>query len=185
MRCGHEEAEGTWYAPLGEDPGVAIEDYRPPERPTPTALGFPVYVLAGADAEMSGHGWDAVGVHSVTMNHDGVQIETEALRHAYFDAREASAQALTTVVRNADPPRWESGSSAAMALRLSARDRAVAARVARSEPFSVDVPVDGRSVRFQGLRCEVGWAAVGRTDDVQLTIGARGIAPKAVALRRL
>jgi hypothetical protein len=151
----------------------------------PEGLDFPVYVLAGADAEMTGHGWDAAGVHSVTMSHDGVQIETEALRHAYPDAREVSAQALTMVVGNDDPLGWEPGSPAAMALRLSAHDRAVAARVARSEPFSVDLPVGDEPVRFEGLRCEAGWAAVGRTHDVQITIGAHRIAPEAVALRRL
>jgi hypothetical protein len=114
-----------------------------------------------------------------------VQIETEALRHAYFDAREASGNALTTVFHNAAPPRWQAGSPAAMALRLRARDRVVAARVARSEPFTVDLPVDGEPVRFEGLRCQAGWAAMGRTEEVQLTIGARGIAPEAVAFRRL
>ena len=82
MRCGHEESEGAWFAPIGEDPGVPVERYQPPERPPLDGLDFPVYALAGADAEMTGHGSDAVGVHSVTMSHDGVQIETEALRHA-------------------------------------------------------------------------------------------------------
>ena len=57
-----------------------------------------------------------------------------------------------------------------MALRLKGHERAVAARVARSEPFTVDLPVDGEPVRFDGLRCPVGWAAMGRTEDVQLTI---------------
>lgn len=185
VRCGHEESEGVWFGPIGEEASVPVENHKPPEWPALDAVDFPVYALAGADAEMTGHGWDAVGVHSVTMSHDGVEIETEALRHAYFDAREASARALTTVVHNADPPQWGSGSSAAMALRLRARDRAVAARVARSEPFTVDLSVDGEPVRFEGLRCQAGWAAVGRTQDVQLTIGAHRIAPEAVALRRL
>ena len=185
VRCGHEESEGTWFAPVGEDPGVPVENHQPPERPTLGGLDFPVYALAGAGAEMTGQGWDAAGAHSVTVSHDGVQIETQALRHAYFDAREASAGALTTVLHNADPPRWGSGSPAAMALRLSARDRRVATRVARSEPFTVELPVDGEPVRFEGLRCQAGWAAVGRTEDVQVTIGAHQIAPETVALRRL
>jgi hypothetical protein len=134
---------------------------------------------------MTGHGWDAASVHSVTVSHDGVQIETEALRHACFDAREESARALTTVLDNADPPRWASVSPAAMALRLSARDRVVATRVARSEPLTVDLPVDGEPVRFEGLRCPAGWAAAGRTENVQITIAAHQIALAAVALRRL
>jgi hypothetical protein len=46
-------------------------------------------------------GWPATaGVRSVTMSHDGVQIEAEALQHAYLDARQASAHALTTVLHN-------------------------------------------------------------------------------------
>lgn len=185
VRCGHEVSEGVWFAPVGEDPGVPVENYQPPERPTIDGLGFPVYALAGADAQMTGHGWDAAGVHSVTMSCDGVQIETEALRHAYFDAREASARVLMTLLHNADPPRWGSGSPAAMALRLRARDRAVVTRVARSESFTLDLPVDGEPVRFEGLRCQDGWAAVGRTEEVQITIGAHQITPEAVALRRL
>jgi len=185
VRCGHEESEGVWFAPIGKDPGVAVESHGPPEWPPLDGLVFPVYVLAGSDFEITGHGRDAVGVHSVTTSHDGVEIETEALRNAYFDAREGSAIALTTLVADADPPRWGSGSAAAAALRLSARDREVAARVAQSEPFAVELLVDGELVRFQGLRCHVGWAAVGRTRDVQLTIGARGIAPEAVVLLRM
>ena len=185
VRCGHEESEGAWFAPLGEDPGVPVESYQPPERPTLDGLDFPVYALAGADAEMTGQGWGAAAVHSVTMSHDGVQIETEALRHAYSDAREASAFALTTVLHNAAPPRWGSASTAAMALRLSSRDRAVAARVARAQRLTVDLLVDGEPVRFEGLRCRAGWAAVGRTENVQITIGAHEIAPEAVALKRL
>jgi len=185
VRCGHEESEGTWYAPVGEDPGVPVESRRPPKRPTLGEVDFPVYTLAGADAEATGRGWDAAGVHSVTMGHDGVEIETETLRHAYLDAREASGRALMTVLENADPLRLRSGSPAAMALRLCAHERAVAGRVARSEPFTVELPVDGEPVRFEGLRCQAGWAAVGRTADVQVTIGAHGIAPEAVALRRL
>jgi hypothetical protein len=185
VRCGHEESEGTWFAATGEDPDAAVEDRRPPGRPTPDGLDFPVYALSGAAAEMTGQGWDTAGVHSVTISHDGVRIETGALRHAYVDAREASADALTAVVHDADPPRWKPGSRAAMALRLRRRDRAVASRVARALPFSVEIPVDGEPVRFDGVRCEAGWAAVGRTENVQITIGARRIAPEAVALRRL
>lgn len=40
-------------------------------------------------------------------------------------------------------------------------------------------------VRFEGLRCQAGWAAVGRTEDVQITIAARHVAPEAVDRRRL
>jgi hypothetical protein len=185
VRCGHEESEGTWFGLAGEDSGVPVESYQPPERPKLDGLDFPVYALEGADAEMSGHGWDAAGVHSVTVSHDTVQIETEALRHAYFDAREASASALTTVLQNAAPPRWGSGSTAAMALRLRSRDRDVATRVAQAQPLTIDLLVDGEPVRFEGLRCRAGWAAVGRTENVQITIGAHRIEPEAVALRRL
>jgi hypothetical protein len=185
VRCGHEEREGAWFAPVGEEADVRVESNRPPERPTLDGLDFPVYALAGIDAEMTGRGWDAAGVHSVTVSHEGVQIETEALRHTYFDAREESARALMEVLANADPPRWGSGSPAAMALRLRSHDRAVATRVARSETLSVDLPVDGEPVRFEGLRCQPGWAAVGRTENVQITIAAHQIAPDAVALRWL
>jgi hypothetical protein len=185
VRCGHEESEGVWFAPVDENSDVPAVTRQRPEPPPLDELDFPVYVLAGSAAEVAGRGWDPLGVHSITMRHGGVQIETEALRHADPDAREASARALADVVSEANPPRWESGSPASMALRLHAHDRSIAARVARSEPFTAELSVDGEPVRFEGLRGEAGWAAVGRTARVQLTVSAHGTAPEAVALRRL
>ena len=74
VRCGHEESKGVWYVPIGEEPGVRVEDYKPPERPTLDGLDFPVYALADADPEITGHGSDRVGVNHVSVSHDGVQI---------------------------------------------------------------------------------------------------------------
>src|SRR5919201_208891 len=62
------ERERPWYGPAGEDPGV-VESYKPPEPPSLDALEFPMHAFAGA--EITGHGWDAAGVHSVTISQDG------------------------------------------------------------------------------------------------------------------
>jgi hypothetical protein len=61
----------------------------------------------------------------------------------------------------------------------------VAARVARAEPFTVELPVDGELVRFNGLRDPAGWAAVADTTLVRILVAAGRIAPETVALRKL
>ena len=184
VRCGHEESEGAWLLP--GDRGD-VENYRPPNRRLSTPLTSPSTRSPAPTREITGHGWDPDGVYSVTISHRRAQIKTQALRHAFFEAREASALTLSSVLINADRPCWwwRRRSPAAMALRLTARDRAVAARVARAQQFTVDIPIDGEPTRFEGLRCQVAWAAVGHTEEVQITIGAHRTAPEAVTLRRL
>jgi hypothetical protein len=191
-RCGHEVPGGTWHgagaprAPWRLLRGVryrfALRWMRPPAI---DALDFPVYALAGGDAEPAGHSWDRKGVHSMTMRNDRVAITTEAGREALVEAGEESARTLMSVIHNAEPMGWGSGSNAARALRIQAQRRAVAARVSRAEPFIAELPVDGAPVRFAGLRDQAGWAAVGDTAQVRIVIAARGIEPGAVALRKL
>jgi hypothetical protein len=194
-RCGHEVGEGAWYGPGsgGRAPWRrwrAVRQRRKLRRhmPEPPALhdvGFPVYALAGAAAEEGGHGWDREGMHSVTMRHDGVEVTTRALRHAFTEAGEESVRALRSVIEEADPLDWGRGSHAARALRIHAHARAVAARAARAEPFAAELPVDGESVRFAAVRDPAGWAAVGETNQVRIVIAARRVAPEAIVLRRL
>jgi hypothetical protein len=182
--------EGAWYglprAPWRRLRGLRRRRRHRPTPPVPPPIGkleFPIYSLAGAVAEPTGRGWDAEGVHSVTVRHDGIEITTRALRHALIDAHGESTRALRAVIEDAEPLDWGRGSPAARALRIHAHDRALAARVARAEPFAVELPVDDEPLRFAGLRDPAGWAVVGDTDQVRIVVGARGVAPEAVALR--
>jgi hypothetical protein len=134
---------------------------------------------------LTGRGWDRDGVHSVTMRHDGAEITTRAIRHAFVEVAEENARALRSVIEAAQPADWGRGSNAARALRLHAHARAVSARVARAERFAAELPVDGEPVPFAGLRDPAGWAAVGDTTQVRIVIAARHVGPDAVSRRRL
>jgi hypothetical protein len=184
-RCGHEVDEGSWFA-VGPGDGTPPS---PPPRPRPPAppleaLDFPVYALAGGRPEPSGRGWDREGVHSVSLRHDAVEVTTRARRHAFIPHDHELAFALRPVIEEAAPLDWGHGSPAARALRMQAHGRAIAARVARAEPFTVQLPVDGEPVPFAGLRDPAGWAAVADTPRARIVVAAR-VATDAVALRRI
>jgi len=193
-RCGHEVSEGAWYAPAPRGLKALRRRRRrvpppPPHLPAfpPVAeAGFPVYGLAGAEPEVSGYGSSPdAGVHTMRIRHDGVVVTTRMRRAAFLEADDEAASALASVIHDAEPWDWGRGSDAARALRIHARRRAVAARVARAEPFAVELPVDGEPVRFEGFREPAGWAAVGGTAHVLIVIAAHGTTPEAIALRRL
>ena len=197
-RCGHEVNEGGWYGPgvstrVRWSPWRALAHVwnggRSPHRvrdPVLDDLGFPVYALADAEAELAGHGWDRrYGVHSATTSHEGVDITTRVRSHAPAEADHEIALALSSVIERAEPLTWGPGSNAARALRIRAHRRAVSLRVDRAEPWQVELPVDGTPVRFTGLRDPAGWAAAGETTRARIVIGASRIEPEDMVLRRL
>ena len=99
--------------------------------------------------------------------------------------RPSLAKLKFPVIQAAEPFDWGPGSNAARALRIHARRRAVAARVAGAESFAFELRLDGVPVRFTGLRDRAGWAAAGDTTKARIVLAVSGIEPDNVALHRL
>lgn len=196
--CGHEEPLGTWFGPVTSEPVAdgpadwAEEFHQRQVAPMLAAIGFTVYAPAGLPVTIGGWGGsDERRADRITLTHHDahetrLDVETSAGHdHGFSDAAEHARDALTQALDSsvdAGPPDL---SQPALSLWLNARRRGFARAAARASVTPLTLTVEGRSRPFVTARSDRDWAAVGRIDDLTLTVTAHAITPEQVHLRGL
>jgi hypothetical protein len=180
-RCGHAETIGVWYAGEDDEP-VDPADVPPRPRFDLGEVTFPVYALEGTKPTVTGWGRGPDEIRAVRVGHGEIEVETEQRAWEETETR-ARRELLPLLLHSRDP--WPERSIPGLVLWARRREREAQVRVAEAERLSLDVPVDGAPVRFEGLRAGSGWAIVGTVGGSQVTAAGSGGSPERVRLRAL
>jgi hypothetical protein len=209
--CGHEEAQGTFYAASASDDGEdeaqraarlarARADARVQQwyshALTLRAVTFPLYAAEGWPAVIGGGGSSGDELTSLTISHydapDADPFEGDRPRLEITTSTEGADPgdelhdarwALDSWVHNAGALRWPPLSTSAVTLWLRARDREVRAAVLDAARSESLISIDGTPEPFLVLTTSAGrWVAVRRHHDLTITIAGHGIDPATVTL---
>lgn len=185
--CGHQETLGCWFGAdstpqaARPQPDWAEEFHRREVAPMLATIDFAIYTPAGLPVSLGGWGGDARRTDRVTIVYENtgvrVAVETAAGRdHGFADDAEHARDALEAALDN-EPQAWPDRSPPALSLWLNARQRLFARTAARAQQSDRRLAIAGQPTTFTALDAQDCWSAVGRVDDLTITISARGVLP--------
>jgi hypothetical protein len=210
--CGHEEREGTFYAPLSSDESqdevtrdARIARARAHMRAqqwysdtmTLRAVTFPLYAAEHWAAVIGGSDSHRDQLTSLTIRHydtpdanpyegDLPRLEiTTSTDHSNpgGDLRNAEWTLYSWVRNDGTRTQWPKASRAALTLWLAARDREVRASVLEAARSEQLITIHGKPEPFVTLSTPTGrWVAIRRHHDLTITVAGHDIDPTTVTL---